>query len=113
VYSGRWTPVVDGVYTLTFPGGDVVAVRVIAPGTPGLFRAPVSIPIGSWPQAVAIDDVNGDGRNDVVIVTSYNFDPDNDFLQRWNSVIRKELSVAVGETPIGVIRARGGRARHG
>src|SRR5207245_1119637 len=34
---------------------------------------------GSAPQAVAIGDVNGDGRNDVVVVTSSYFDDDNDF----------------------------------
>jgi len=35
--------------------------------------------VGSSPQAVAIGDVNGDGRNDVVLATSYYFDDENDF----------------------------------
>lgn len=35
--------------------------------------------VGSWPDAVAIGDVSGDGRNDVVMTTSYYFDPANDF----------------------------------
>jgi hypothetical protein len=29
IYSGQWTPAATGEYTLTFPGGDVVAVRVL------------------------------------------------------------------------------------
>jgi hypothetical protein len=35
--------------------------------------------VGSWPEAVAIGDVSGDGRNDVVMTTSYYFDPENDY----------------------------------
>ncbi|SDZ99401.1 FG-GAP repeat domain-containing protein [Microbulbifer marinus] len=34
---------------------------------------------GSWPEAVAIADLNNDGRNDVVMNTSYYFDPENDY----------------------------------
>src|ERR1043166_8181613 len=44
-----------------------------------LFQPYVAYPVGSWPEAVAIGDVTGDGRNDVVMVTSYYFDPDNDY----------------------------------
>lgn len=46
---------------------------------PGLFQSYVAFPTGSHPEAVAIGDVNGDGRNDVVMTTSYYFDPANDF----------------------------------
>ncbi len=35
--------------------------------------------VGSDPEAVAIGDVNGDGRNDVVMTTGFYFDPDNDY----------------------------------
>src|SRR6476659_794921 len=46
--------------------------------TPGsLFQPYQATPVGSWPEAVAIGDVNGDGRNDVVMTTSYYFDPTN------------------------------------
>lgn len=38
-----------------------------------------TIPTGSWPEAVAIGDVNNDGRNDVVMTTSFYVDPANDF----------------------------------
>jgi hypothetical protein len=44
-----------------------------------LFYPYVYFQVGSWPEAVAIGDVNGDGRNDVVMTTSFYLDPDNDF----------------------------------
>ena len=46
---------------------------------PGLFLPYAAIPTGSWPEAVAIGDVNGDGRNDVVMTTSFYFDAENDY----------------------------------
>lgn len=65
------------------------AVRRQAPGaTEGMtrlvgqasgFEPYQSYQVGSWPESVAIGDVTGDGRNDVVMSTSYDFDPDNDF----------------------------------
>lgn len=45
----------------------------------GIFKPSMAIATGSWPQAVAIGDVNNDGRNDVVLVTSYYFDPAHDY----------------------------------
>jgi hypothetical protein len=44
-----------------------------------LFYPYVNIPVGSWPEAVTIGDVNGDGRSDVVMTTSSYSDPDNDY----------------------------------
>ncbi|MCL4473000.1 MAG: VCBS repeat-containing protein [Actinobacteria bacterium] len=38
-----------------------------------------TFPVGSWPEAVAIGDLNSDGRNDVAMTTSFYFDPPNDF----------------------------------
>ena len=35
--------------------------------------------VGSRPASVAIGDVTGDGRNDVVLSTAFYFDPDNDY----------------------------------
>jgi hypothetical protein len=32
IYSGQWTPASAGSYTLTFPGGDLVTVQVVAAG---------------------------------------------------------------------------------
>jgi FG-GAP-like repeat/Calx-beta domain/Domain of unknown function DUF11 len=44
----------------------------------GLFRPWLARPTGSWPEAVGIGDLNGDGRRDVAVVTSFYFDPGND-----------------------------------
>jgi len=44
-----------------------------------LFSPYITIPTGSGPEAVAIGDINSDGRNDVVMTTSYYFDPENDY----------------------------------
>lgn len=44
-----------------------------------LFGPAATRPTGSYPEAVAVGDVNGDGRNDVVLTTSYYFDPENDY----------------------------------
>jgi len=43
------------------------------------FQPYVAYSVGSWPEAVAIGDVNGDDLNDVVMTTSFYFDPDNDY----------------------------------
>jgi len=45
----------------------------------GLFLPYQAIPVGSHSEAVAIGDLNNDGRNDVVLSTSYYFDPPNDY----------------------------------
>jgi hypothetical protein len=50
---------------------NVVAAGLLAP-----YQA---MPVGSYPEAVAIGDVTGDGRNDVVMTTSFYFDPANDY----------------------------------
>ena len=55
------------------------AITATGPRTPKLLQAAQLYPVGSWPEAVAIGDVTGDGRNDVVMTTSYDFDPVNDF----------------------------------
>jgi hypothetical protein len=51
---------------------------VLGSGAP-LFQPYQAIPVGSWPEAVAIGDVTGDGRNDVVMTTNFNLDPARDF----------------------------------
>jgi hypothetical protein len=45
----------------------------------GFFEPFIAIPTGSTPEAVTIGDITGDGRNDVVLVTSYDSDPANDY----------------------------------
>ena len=55
---------------------------------PGVARATGGSPLfvdgfqhhpGSWPEAVAVGDVTGDGRDDAVLTTTYYFDLDNDY----------------------------------
>jgi FG-GAP repeat. len=46
---------------------------------PGLFLSYTATHTGSWPEAVAIGDVNNDGKNDVVLTTSFYFDSANDY----------------------------------
>lgn len=36
-------------------------------------------PVGSWPEAVAVGDVDGDGRSDVLLATHFYFDAQNDY----------------------------------
>jgi FlaG/FlaF family flagellin (archaellin) len=43
-----------------------------------IFKPYVNYSTGSSPEAVAIGDVNGDGKNDVVMTTSSYFNPQND-----------------------------------
>jgi hypothetical protein len=45
----------------------------------GLFESPISLAVGSWPSAVAIADVNGDGANEVLMTTNTYFDATNDY----------------------------------
>jgi len=77
----------------------------------GLFADSVAKPTGSWPEAVAIGDVNNDGRNDVVMVTSFYFDPTNDykllvFLQNADGTLATPVKLdtvgTYGERPISV-----------
>jgi type VII secretion-associated serine protease mycosin len=46
---------------------------------PPLFQPAQATDVGSWPESVAIGDVTGDGRNDVLMTTSFYFDEVNDY----------------------------------
>ena len=57
--------------------------------------------VGSWPAAVAIGDVTGDARNDVVLTTDFDFDPANDyrvwvFAQKSDGALASPVSYASG-----------------
>ena len=69
-----------------------------------LFQPYQAIPTGSFPEAVAIGDVNGDGRNDVVLTTSDYFDPANDhkihiFLQNASGTLDPPIKMDAGYRP--------------
>jgi len=65
--NGNLTPVSSDIQ---FANGNTThLVLTLIPNTP-LFMDFTYVPTGSLPSAVAIGDVNGDGRNDVVMTTS-------------------------------------------
>jgi fibronectin type 3 domain-containing protein len=85
------------------PVSNALSATASGPNTGSLFQAYQAIPVGSWPEAVAIGDVNGDGRNDVVMTTSYYFDPANDFhvfvfLQSADGTLSPPVSYATAAT---------------
>src|SRR3954466_14260065 len=43
------------------------------------FEPFVAYPTSSWPEAVDIGDVTSDGLNDVLMSTTFYFDPENDY----------------------------------
>ncbi len=58
-----------GLWVAAVPGGAQA---------PGLFDPYQAFPVGSWPESVAVGDVNDDGRDDVALTTGAYFDPVND-----------------------------------
>jgi hypothetical protein len=76
-----------GAYTITLSVGngktsstDTIVVNATGPANSFFFKPYVTYPTGSQPAAVAIGEVTGDGKNDVVLATSYYLgDPANDY----------------------------------
>ncbi|HEU4385511.1 MAG TPA: S8 family serine peptidase [Anaeromyxobacteraceae bacterium] len=80
LYAARWAPPAAGEYLLRFQGDDLVAVRVPAEPVPLLFRPPVFTSLGNtFAGAVAIADLDGDGRNEVVATANTYDVPDKDY----------------------------------
>lgn len=72
--SGRWRL---GVAALV---GALTLAGLAGAAAPGAqLQAYQAFDVGSWPAAVAVGDVTGDGRNDVVMTTDFYFDPANDY----------------------------------
>jgi uncharacterized protein DUF11/VCBS repeat protein len=59
--------------------GAVAMATGVAGAAGTLFQPYQAFPVGSWPEAVAIGDVTGDGRADVVMTTGFYFDSANDY----------------------------------
>lgn len=81
--SPNFTPDMAGTYVLSLIVNDgnsdspADTVTVTVNYIP-IFSAYQSTRTGSWAEAVAIGDLNGDGRADVALVTDYYNDPQND-----------------------------------
>jgi hypothetical protein len=76
-------------------------------GPGGLFRPYVAFPVGSWAEAVSIGDLNGDGLNDVALVTTSAPDPENGyslhvFLQDGAAGFEPSVRYTVGGYPLTV-----------
>jgi hypothetical protein len=81
-----------------------LAVATGVAGAAGtLFQPYQAFAVGSWPEAVAIGDVTGDGRADVVMTTGFYFDSSNDyrvwvFAQTGAGTLAAPVSYATGYT---------------
>jgi hypothetical protein len=84
-----------------------VGALAIATGVAGaagtLFQPYQAFTVGSWPEVVAIGDVTGDGRADVVMTTGSYFDPANDnrvwvFAQSGAGTLAPPVSYPTGST---------------
>jgi hypothetical protein len=69
-----------------------------------LFKPYVATATGSYAEAVAIGDLNGDGRNDVALTTSSYSDPTNDnmlhvFLQASDGTLLPRVRYPLGNRP--------------
>jgi hypothetical protein len=69
--------------------------------TTSLFQPYVAYPTGSGAEVVGIGDLDGDGRNDVAVLTSVNNDPANDdmvhvFLQDIDGSLKPRVKYPVG-----------------
>jgi uncharacterized repeat protein (TIGR01451 family) len=91
-------------------GASIAASAVeppIPPWRPPLFKPGVAHATGSVPRAVAIGDINGDGRKDVVVTTTHHADPANDsrvhvFLQAGSGNLLSPATYPVGTDPTSV-----------
>jgi hypothetical protein len=66
-------------WALAAAAGAAVLVSGIAGAAGGQLQPYQAIPVGSWPAAVTIADVTGDGRSDVIMTTHFYFDAANDY----------------------------------
>lgn len=85
-------------------GRSVTTGATVAAARSGRFLPYETIPVGSWPEVVAIGDLNNDGREDVALATSFYFDPENDhhlhvFLQDQQGKLAFAYKLPTGQRP--------------
>ena len=85
------------------PRARQASSALAAAGT-GRFLPYQAYPTSSWPEAVAVGDLNGDGRNDIAMVTSFYFDAANDdmlhvWLQNPDGTLATRVKYPLGENP--------------
>ena len=87
------------------PDGDKPQVtQVQGAVTSPLFSAFVTYPAGSSPQAVAVGDLDGDGRADIAVGAGFGSDPANDnalhvFLQAADGSLKPGVTYLLGTAP--------------
>jgi len=71
-----------------------------------LFKNYITYPTGSWPEAVAIGDLNGDGRKDVAMTTSFYFNTNDNslliFFQNASGAFDNPVRYAAGASAYSV-----------
>jgi subtilisin family serine protease len=92
IYSGQWTPPAAGVFTLTFPDGDVVTAEVDADLEPGFpvkaFHSPGFFYAGPSAVNVLVGNIDGDPKLEIVLtgITSgplYAWKADGSLVTGW------------------------------
>jgi subtilisin family serine protease len=92
IYSGQWTPSAGGLFNLTFPDGDVVAVEIdpdLKPGFPvKVFHSPGSFYAGPSAVNVLVGNIDNDPSLEIVLtgITSgplYAWKPNGSLVPGW------------------------------
>jgi len=65
IYSGQWIASKEGIFLLNIPGDDTLPIQVVSK-YPTLFRDAKAIASNLTVSAVAVGDINADGRSDIV-----------------------------------------------
>ncbi|OGW26073.1 MAG: hypothetical protein A2X59_10810 [Nitrospirae bacterium GWC2_42_7] len=69
IYSGQWTPSFPGIYSLQFNNGDIVDVMVYVDNVQTLVGNDTKYQVDNIAEAVAVGDLNNDGKTDIVVST--------------------------------------------
>jgi hypothetical protein len=97
VYSGQWIPSSSGIFTLTFPGSDVV----IADVSRVFFNPATNFAAGTFPRSVATGDFNGHGKLDLAVANNFSNDV-SILLGTGTGSFGGAINFSVGNHPIAV-----------